>query len=133
MDAPTNLKHKPLVSISNYDAFDGIYAGNTDAKALSIGFAQYSKDKETLSAKVWRKPKDKWSRMSEELPIHRVFDLTILFLLALSEEEDKGCNLGKYHVHSDGEQILRQLSSNKEYSDVLKSRINMLKKILVHF
>lgn len=31
-----------------------------------------------LSAKVWRYTGEKWSRQSEELPIHRVFDLASL-------------------------------------------------------
>ena len=36
MKAPDNLKHKPIISVDNYDQIDGIYAGNSDAKALSI-------------------------------------------------------------------------------------------------
>ena len=31
-----------------------------------------------ISAKVWRYTGEKWSRQSEELPIHRVIDLAIL-------------------------------------------------------
>jgi len=31
-----------------------------------------------LSAKVWRHTGEKWSRQSEELPLHRVIDLAIL-------------------------------------------------------
>lgn len=131
MDAPTNLKHKPLVSISDYDSNDGIYAGNTDAMAISIGYAQYSDDKETLSGKVWRKGQDKWSRMSEELPIHRFIDLTILFLSVLAEDDKIRCNLGKSKVHDNGEQVIRNLSSSSELSEVLKGRISMLKELLV--
>ncbi len=32
-----------------------------------------------IPAKIWRTSKDRWSRLSEELPIHRLLDLTILF------------------------------------------------------
>ena len=31
-----------------------------------------------ISAKVWRHTGEKWSRQSEELPLHRVLDLAIL-------------------------------------------------------
>ena len=35
-----------------------------------------------ISAKVWRNTSGKWSRQSEELPLHRVLDLVILVLCA---------------------------------------------------
>ena len=60
------MSHKPLVSVNDYDKVDGMYRNNTDAKALSIGYAQ--------------------SRQSEELPIHRNLDLTILLLHVLFDE-----------------------------------------------
>lgn len=133
MDAPTHLKHKPLVSISDYDLNDGIYANETDAMALSIGRAQYGSDKEDLSAKVWRKPKGKWSRMSEELPVHRVLDLTILYLSALSGERPEELKtIGKYVMHENdmGEDIVRRITSSEEYHDVISSRINTLKSLI---
>lgn len=37
-----------------------------------------------LSAKVWRYTGEKWSRQSEELPIHRVFDLASLLCASMS-------------------------------------------------
>ena len=48
MDAPTHLSHTPIVSWNDYDKTDGKFAGNTDAMALSIGFAQYA-DEETIN------------------------------------------------------------------------------------
>ena len=35
-----------------------------------------------ISAKVWRYTGEKWSRQSEELPLHRVLDLAILICRA---------------------------------------------------
>jgi hypothetical protein len=73
-----------------YEPFDGPYAGHTDAKYLSIGRAQWNEDNEPdpdISAKVWRQTDNKWSRMSEELPLHRVVDLCILIVAMLSEEQ----------------------------------------------
>jgi Family of unknown function (DUF6530) len=76
---PTYLKHKPIFMVP-YEPFDGSYSGDTDALYLSVGLAQYRSNENTteLSAKVWRMPDDKWSRMSEEIPLHRLADLCIL-------------------------------------------------------
>lgn len=84
MKSPKHLGHKPLVSVNDYNKIDGIYRGaSTDAKALSIGHAQY--DYNDISMKVWRKG-ERWSPQSEELPIHRNLDLTILLLHVLFDE-----------------------------------------------
>lgn len=79
MKIPTNLKHKPVIVSENYENVDGRYAYNTDAKGLSLGLAQWNeRGKAEISAKVWRFTGEKWSRQSEELPLHRVLDLAIL-------------------------------------------------------
>lgn len=79
MKIPTTLKHKPVIVSENYENVDGRYAYNTDAKGLSLGLAQWNdRGKVDISAKVWRYTGEKWSRQSEELPLHRVLDLAIL-------------------------------------------------------
>lgn len=79
MRIPTTLKHKPVIVSDNYENVDGRYAYNTDAKGLSLGLAQWNdRGKVDISAKVWRYTGEKWSRQSEELPLHRVLDLAIL-------------------------------------------------------
>ncbi|WP_040948874.1 DUF6530 family protein [Gorillibacterium massiliense] len=79
MKIPTTLKHKPVIVSENYEQVDGRYVGNTDAKGLSLGLAQWNdRGKVEISAKVWRYTGEKWSRQSEELPLHRVLDLAIL-------------------------------------------------------
>jgi hypothetical protein len=79
MKIPTTLKHKPVIVSENYENVDGRYAYNTDAKGLSLGLAQWNdRGKVEISAKVWRYTGEKWSRQSEELPLHRVLDLAIL-------------------------------------------------------
>lgn len=79
MKIPTTLKHKPVIVSENYGNVDGRYAYQSDAKGLSLGLAQWN-DRGTvdISAKVWRHTGEKWSRQSEELPLHRVLDLAIL-------------------------------------------------------
>jgi hypothetical protein len=77
---PTWLKHTPIYMLP-YEPFDGTDPSNTDTKYLSIGLAQWrfdSDDEFALSIKAWRKPYDRWSRESEELPLHRHVDMTIL-------------------------------------------------------
>lgn len=81
MKSPKNLSHKPIISVNDYDKIEAKYANRTDAKALSIGKAQYNKKE--ISLKVWRHVNGKWSRQSEELPISRNLDLSILFLSAI--------------------------------------------------
>lgn len=79
MKIPTTLKHKPVIVSENYDNVDGRYANQSDAKGLSLGLAQWNdRGKVDISAKVWRYTGEKWSRQSEELPLHRVLDLAIL-------------------------------------------------------
>jgi hypothetical protein len=79
MNIPTSLKHKPVIISENYENVDGRYAYNTDAKGLSLGLAQWNdRGRVDISAKVWRYTGEKWSRQSEELPLHRVLDLAIL-------------------------------------------------------
>lgn len=79
MKIPTTLKHKPVIVAENYEYIDGRYTASSDAKGLSLGLAQWNdRGKVDISAKVWRYTGEKWSRQSEELPLHRVLDLAIL-------------------------------------------------------
>lgn len=79
MKIPTSLKHKPVIVSENYENVDGRYAYNSDTKGLSLGLAQWNdRGKVDISAKAWRYTGEKWSRQSEELPLHRVLDLAIL-------------------------------------------------------
>lgn len=79
MKIPTTLKHKPVIVCENYENVDGKYAYSSDAKGISLGLAQWNdRGKIDISAKVWRHTGGKWSRQSEELPLHRVIDLAIL-------------------------------------------------------
>lgn len=80
---PTGLKHKPVIVAENYSAIDGREAYGSDAKGLSLGLAQWNdRGRVDISAKVWRYTGEKWSRQSEELPLHRVLDLAIMICRA---------------------------------------------------
>jgi len=89
MKIPTTLKHKPVIVSENYGNVDGRYAYRTDAKGLSLGLAQWNdRGRMDISAKVWRHTGGKWSRQSEELPLHRVLDLAILICRSLQYFQD---------------------------------------------
>jgi hypothetical protein len=79
MKIPVELRHKPVIVSEDYDLIDGRNANNTDAKGLSLGLAQWNdRGNLDISAKIWRHTGEKWSRQSEEMPLHRVLDLAIL-------------------------------------------------------
>ena len=84
MRIPTTLKHKPVIVAEDYSNIDGKNAYHTDAKGLSLGLAQWS-DRGVVetSAKIWRYTGEKWSRQSEEMPLHRVLDLAIFLTSAM--------------------------------------------------
>lgn len=89
MKIPTTLKHKPVIVCENYENVDGKYAYSSDAKGISLGLAQWNdRGKIDISAKVWRHTGGKWSRQSEELPLHRVIDLAILVCRAKLHFQD---------------------------------------------
>lgn len=133
MRVPEHLKHKPIVAVDNYDKYDAMYSTKTDAKALSIGKSQW--DSNYISAKVWRHTTGdehgKWSRQSEELPLHRVLDLAILitslYSLDINDEEFK-TSLEESILDKNGlEDIKIFLKTNKEY---LQDRFEELEKLL---
>ncbi len=89
MKIPISLKHKPVIVSEDYDQIDGKYAGNTDTMGLSIGLAQWNdRGKVDASAKIWRYTGEKWSRQSEEMPLHRVIDLAMLICRSMTYLHD---------------------------------------------
>lgn len=89
MKIPVTLKHKPVIVAENYENVDGRSAYNSEAKGLSLGLAQWNdRGRVDISAKVWRYTGEKWSRQSEELPLHRALDLAILICRAKLHFQD---------------------------------------------
>lgn len=129
MRVPEHLAHKPIIGVDNYDRIDGRYANNSDAKALSLGKSQW--DSNEMAAKVWRYTGEKWTRQSEELPLHRVLDLAILILSMYVEEDGSNrakTTLNEVVINPSDLAILEQfLDANKQY---LMPRIKELKEIL---
>lgn len=132
MATPTHLAHKPIASVDDYELYDGIYARYTDVKSLSIGKAQY--DGGEISVKVWRHTGTKWSRQSEELPLHRIIDLntTILKSMLISAgipEPTTQLNI-KVIAPADLNLIMEYYKNNREH---LLPKLRELKVILDYF
>lgn len=149
MKIPNHLKHKPVIVVENYDQIDGRWAGDTDAMGLSLGLAQWNeRGNVDISAKVWRHTDKKWSRQSEELPLHRILDLAILILETKKQIDNSSLNSENTKIPlQEGEMTVSLLSKNenpnitgdlklfeecwknKEMS-IIDDRLEILKKLL---
>ncbi|WP_047548498.1 DUF6530 family protein [Psychroserpens sp. Hel_I_66] len=132
MDSPKHLSHKPIISVNDYDKIDAQYRKNTDVRALSIGNAQYDEDE--ISLKVWRHTGEKWTRQSEELPLHRSLDLNILLLGALMTDITSGypkTNLREEIDRIDDVENIKEYYRNHE--SFLKPRLEELREKLNEF
>jgi len=136
MTIPIHLKHKPIIEVDNYDRIDGPYADDTDAMGLSVGIAQWNTPGWTeLSAKVWRNTGEKWSRQSEELPLHRVIDLATLICITmdyvksgrLSSEDDfpVSRSTGNPELTHHIELMKKELKQNHKYLDESLKRLSL--------
>jgi hypothetical protein len=86
---PQSLKHRPIFLIP-YADFDGPYAGHTDCKFISIGWAQWEENPCPLSVKLLRHTGERWSRQSEEMPLHRCVDATAMIAMIVKQSNHLG-------------------------------------------
>jgi len=136
VDLPTSLAHKPIFAIP-YLQFDGMYADNSDCQYLSIGLAQW--DNESVSMKTMRFSNGKWSRQSEELPLHRVIDSTSFLAKVLFDNNDNIVEIErKTFINQNSAIQVESENINKDKfdkflthnDDLLKERFNSLYNIL---
>lgn len=124
VSVPTHLSHKPIIAC-DYQEYRNT---QDDAKFLSFGRAQYNK--ECASVKIFRRNK-KWSRQSEEVPIERVTDMTLMLVSTINRiynEEDDGSILNETVITPEDLSFLKsQIENNKE--DIKKS-LTELKSII---
>lgn len=139
---PKHLDHKPIYALP-YETFDGKYAGRTDVRYLSIGFAQY--DQHDVSIKIMRHTGvgGKWSRQSEELPLHRPIDMTIFLAKTLFDSTPSGSvtiPAGTFQKQPSDVIISQESLTDGEISaygsvisiaaPMLKAQLNELRKVL---
>ena len=136
--APDHLKHQPVLALP-YEKHDGNRAEKTDAKFLTIGWAQWNPDKE-LSAKVLRFVGEKWSRQSEELPLTRAIDLAALVAIAFRDRDAKAVELPAGFLENqdepvhldrlDGVRFRGGFAQALEEDEVLRRRLGRLADVL---
>ena len=64
---------------------DGRFAYKTDVRALSLGLSEQNEDgRAHIAAKVWRVAEEQGAGPMDELPLHRILDLSILICSALT-------------------------------------------------
>lgn len=123
MHAPKHLKHTPILEVADYNLIDGRYEPDkTDAKALSLGLAQWNEAGETdLSVKTWREVDGRWSRLSEELPLHRALDLATLTVCAIDHAkngsellEEGAFKIAKCKTNSSLEKLMHDKLGSKD-------------------
>lgn len=142
-EVPTNLKHHPIIGVNNYSEHDGLHKYATDARALSVGISQWSSEEDgikEISAKVFRHKGNRWSRQSEELPLHRCFDLCILIIQAIQRSikgeffETKEDDFGPYVL--DGREneleLIKRFYEKQDEKD-LRKKMEKLKELLDKF
>lgn len=126
---PQHLAHKP-VYVLPYEKFDGIYAGKTDMRYISIGLAQY--DSDYVSIKTMRYTGEKWSRQSEEVPLHRPIDMTIFLVKAIFDSQNGSINIPKGTLQGQNSDISitpeqRNFGEMASYNNFLNSNSSSLK------
>lgn len=85
MKIPASTNHKPVIVSDNYGKVDGRFASKTDVGALSLGLTEQNEDGRVhIAAKIWRAEEEKGTSSSDEIPIHRILDLSILICSALT-------------------------------------------------
>jgi hypothetical protein len=119
MPVPEHLEHKPVFSIP-YRDFDGIHVGNTDARFLSIGLAQY--DEDCVSAKTMRHIRGRWSRQAEELPLHRAVDLTLFIAETLFGSHNDHVTIPSGTFENQREDLPVAMNTNRSEDEIVRFR-----------
>ena len=101
---PQHLKHTPVYAMP-YQDFDG---GNgrqgNDVRFVSVGLFQ--DDEETVSIKIMRHSRERWSRQAEELPVHRVIDMTLFLAKVLFDSERHMISIDKETFQNQGSDMV---------------------------
>ncbi|UUZ84884.1 DUF6530 family protein [Paenibacillus sp. P26] len=85
MKPPAAFNHNAVVVSENYERIDGRFARRSAAISLSLGLTRRDeRGKADVSAKVWGSGGEPWSGPSEELPLHRILDLSLLICRSLA-------------------------------------------------
>ena len=125
---PYWLKHKPIYCC-DYSKIDP----KADLKYISIGRAQWN-NKSALSAKTFRYVTDRWSRMSEEVPVSRLSEMAVVLLSAIRATQLQRANikmdpsyLNEAFVAEEYEFLENQFDKDKES---LRKSLSAIKRLI---
>jgi hypothetical protein len=136
---PDNLAHKPVYALP-YEKFDGIYAGDTDTKYITVGISQWSPYE--VSVKTMRHTGEKWTRLAEEMPLHRAIDVTLFLTKAVFDQQNGRVDIpaNTFFRQAADISITSETRSNGEmasyyaflskHSELLKERLSVLADVL---
>ncbi|RYF41287.1 MAG: hypothetical protein EOO38_20870 [Cytophagaceae bacterium] len=133
---PNHLDHKPVFAVP-YEKFDGHFADDeknpTDIRYISVGNAQYDGDQ--VSVKTMRRTEGRWSRQAEELPLHRLIDMTTFLAMVLFQAKDGELEIpaGTFHNQDDTlhvQQEGRRLGELATYEAYLQQHLPLHKERL---
>lgn len=123
---PTGLNHKPIIACSLPEVAVGDDK-SSDAKYISVGRAQYNNN--SASVKVFRHTGKRWSRQSEEVPIHRISYMMQIFLAAIIRTQTETANsfqsdANEEIVSPESIEFLR-VEFNKAKADIIKGLVSV--------
>lgn len=138
---PQKLAHKPVYALP-YEKFDGIYAGDTDTKYITVGLSQWNPDE--VSVKTMRyTDKNRWTRQAEEMPLHRAIDMTLFLAKVVFDQQNGKVDIpaktfyrqaAGISITSEARSYGEMASYNaflSEHSDLLRERLGVLTDVLV--
>lgn len=136
---PQHLAHKPVYALP-YEKFDGIYAGDTDTKYITVGLSQWNLDE--VSVKIMRHTGDKWTRLAEEMPLHRAIDMTLFLAKVVFGQQNGRVDIpantlyrqtADISITSEARSYGEMASYNaflSEHSELLRERLGALANLL---
>lgn len=138
---PEHLSHKPVYAMS-YINFDGIYIGKTDVRYISVGLSTWNPA--DASIKVFRYVNNRWTRQAEELPLHRIIDMTLFLALTIGASSERSFTIpaSTFTKQTHGLSIGRDLNRSAgemasfdgfllEHDELLKQRLGKLADVLI--
>jgi len=84
MNSPETKNHKPVIVADNYGKVDGRFAYSSDVQRLSLGLSPQPDGQSMISASIWHNAEVQPSGATEEIPLHRILDLSLLICSALT-------------------------------------------------
>ena len=84
MNSPETKNHKPVIIADNYGKLDGRFAYSSDIQRLSLGLSPLADGQSMISASICRNSEVQPSGVNEEIPLHRILDLSLLICSALT-------------------------------------------------